>query len=73
MPIVICPWGELPALLSVRHFTTMDVEDMDTYATVKVQSFVQCKLAALTPMSRKQFASFFLQSLFLITVIVLQE
>lgn len=30
VPIVICPWGELVTLLSVRHFTTMDVDDMDT-------------------------------------------
>ena len=30
VPIVICPWGELVTLLSVRHFTTMDVDDMET-------------------------------------------
>jgi hypothetical protein len=30
VPIVICPCGELVDLLSVRHFTTMDVDDMDT-------------------------------------------
>ena len=30
MPIVICPCGELVTLLSVRHLTTMEVEDIDT-------------------------------------------
>ena len=30
MPIVICPCGEDVALLSCRHFTTIDVDDMDT-------------------------------------------
>ena len=28
--MVIWPCGELVTLLSVRHFTTIDVEDMDT-------------------------------------------
>ena len=30
VPIVICPCGEAVALLSVRHFTTIEVDDMDT-------------------------------------------
>ena len=30
VPIVICPCGEDVALLSCRHFTTIDVDDMDT-------------------------------------------
>ena len=34
VPIVICPWGELVTLLSVRHFTTMDVDDMETCAGI---------------------------------------
>ena len=31
MPMVIWPCGELVTLLSVRHLTTIDVEDMDTW------------------------------------------
>ena len=30
VPIVIWPCGEAVALLSARHFTTMEVDDMDT-------------------------------------------
>jgi hypothetical protein len=37
VPIVICPCGELVALLSVKHFTTMEVEDIDTCAVATPQ------------------------------------
>ena len=37
VPIVICPWGELVTLLSVRHFTTMDVDDMETCTGIAAQ------------------------------------
>ena len=35
--MVIWPWGELVTLLSVRHFTTIDVEDMDTWRHFQAQ------------------------------------
>ena len=37
MPIVIWPCGEAVTLLSVRHFTTIDVEDMDTWRHIPAE------------------------------------
>ena len=35
--MVIWPCGEAVTLLSVRHFTTIDVEDMDTWRHIPAE------------------------------------
>ena len=37
VPMVIWPCGEAVTLLSVRHFTTIDVEDMDTWRHIPAE------------------------------------
>ena len=45
---MICPWGELVTLLSVRHLTTMDVDDMDTYIKLALQFYTHAGLRLFT-------------------------